>query len=91
MSHTCEELVAAARYLEANGMSNEQLRSIHHSKRRKESFASTYRYFGVNKELKFNNMLYAQRLKYVANGHRQGNQSIAVLVRKAIEQWPLRT
>jgi hypothetical protein len=70
-------------------MSIEQLRAIHHSKHRRESFASTYRYFGENKELKSNNLLFGQRLKYMAEEHRRSRQSIALLVAKAVERWPL--
>jgi hypothetical protein len=89
MPHICERLVAAAKYLEANGMSAAQLRAVHHSQRRLETFASTYRYFGENKELRHNNLLYAERLIYIAEEHRRGRRSIASLVQEAIERWPL--
>jgi hypothetical protein len=89
MPHICERLVAAAKYLEAQGMSAEQLQAVHHSKRRKETFAGTYRYFGEAKELKAKNTLYAKRLIYLEQEHRRGQRSISSLVEAAIQQWPL--
>lgn len=89
MPHICERLVAAARYLEANGMSVGHLRALHHLQKRPETFASSYRYFGTNKELDHKNQLYAQRLIFVADEHRRSGDSFDSLVRRAVSKWPM--
>ncbi len=60
MGNLCEQLVGSARYLEAAGMTREQLSQLHHFE--KVSFSETYRYFGVSKELRGNNIRYADPL-----------------------------
>lgn len=87
--HLCERLVDSARYLERQGMSVQQLRSLHHSTTRPETYRSTYRYFGDNKELKQVNIDYANRLIFVAEQHRQGNGAISTLIEQALQRWPL--
>ena len=89
MSHICERLVTAARYLEAQGMMADHLRALHHLQARPETFASTYRYFGTNKELNHKNVLYAQRLIFVADEHRKNHGSFVSLVQQAVTNWPL--
>lgn len=83
-------LVEAARYLQAQGLTVEQLRSMHHSRRRLETFASTYRYFGKNKELKHVNIFYAERLIHVAERHRATGAAFEKLISQALARWPLR-
>ncbi len=89
MSRMCEQLVAAARYLEAQGMSVQQLRALHHPQKQPETFASTYGYFGKYDELGAKNRLYAERLIFVSDEHRKGSGGIASLVHSALIKWPL--
>jgi hypothetical protein len=89
MAHICERVVAAAHYLQANGMTVDHLRALHHSPRNDETFASTFRYFGSNKELKEMNVRYANRLIHVAERHQSVGGHLSSLVREALERWPL--
>jgi hypothetical protein len=89
--HLCERLVDAVRYLEAKGMSVQQLRSMHHSMSRPETFRSTYRYFGVPKELSSVNVAYANRLIYVAEQHLLGRGNLSGLIEEALVRWPVAT
>lgn len=89
MSHICEKLLNAAHYLEVQGMSVQQLRALHHSQSRLETFASTYKYFGTNRMLRLKNERYAERLIFVAEEWRKGNGNFVSLVQRALERWPL--
>lgn len=92
MGHVCEELVAAALYLEdVARMSSKQLSRLHHDSLlgRGVTFKMAYRYFSTNKELKPNNVSYAERLKFVASGHRHGNVALDDLIGQALKRWPL--
>jgi hypothetical protein len=91
MTHICEQLVAAAQYLERNGMSVQQLRALHHSRNQNSlaSFASTYRYFGTNMDLGDKNVLYATRLIFVAEEHQKHGGIISSGVEKALAKWPV--
>lgn len=91
MGHICEQLVDSARYLEKAGMSGEQLSQIHHFWRsgRRVTFSVTYKYFGVNKELRENNIRFAERLKFVAEQHMLHGQRFSNLVQQAVKKYPL--
>jgi hypothetical protein len=89
MSHICEEIVSAAKYLRENEMSNQHLRALHHAQKRPETFSSTIKYFGANKELKGLNVLYANRLLFVADAHRKGLTGFQSLVDTALAKWPV--
>jgi len=89
MNHLCKQIVAAARYLQSTGMSTEQLRSVHHSNAGRETFASTFRYFGVKKELRPINIAYANRLIHIASEHRRGSGTLAQPIEQSLVQWPL--
>jgi len=91
MSHLCEQLIEAAKYLESIQMSRQQLSRLHHSflKGRQESFKATYGYFDTNKELGKKNINYAERLKFVAAQHKQGEHNIDLLIQQALKKWPL--
>lgn len=89
-NHLCERLVVSARYLERQGMSVQHLRLLHHSMSRPETYRSTYRYFGENKELRQVNIDYANRIIFVAERHRQGKGALATLIEQALVRWPLR-
>ena len=88
-SHTCAQLVEAAEYLRSVGMTHHDLRYLHHSPGQKETFSSTLRYFGVSKELGGKNLLYANRVVFVASEHKKGKSTIAVLLVEALQKWPL--
>lgn len=91
MSHVCQRLVEAARYLETQGMTVEQLRTLHHSLRRLETFNSTYKYFGKDRELRPVNISYADRLIFVAEMHQAKPGPIGKLVSEALLRWPMST
>ena len=87
-SHACIRVVEAATYLQLVGMSVQQLRAIHHSLRKTETFASTIRYFGENKDLGDKNSRYAQRLEFIAAEHRKKVTGFDALVSEALSRWP---
>ena len=89
MSHICERLVTATRYLEGQDMSVQQLRTLHHPQQKPETFTSTYKYFARNKDLRHANTLYAERLIFVAEKHRKGKGNIDLLIQQALTRWPL--
>ncbi len=72
-------------------MSQQQLSTLHHFslKDREETFNSTLRYFGENKELRRNNLNYANRLKFVAAEHCRTGKSFNLLIQQALGKWPL--
>ena len=90
MSDPCKEIVQAARYLQADGMSRKQLSALHHfsAKGREVSFASICRYFGAGKNLRANNRRFAERLTFVADARRHG-EGLDPLVQEALARWPL--
>lgn len=92
MSHVSERIVTSLRYLESAGMSVDQLSQLHHFslRGRTVSFSRGFRYFGVNKELRENNIRYAERLAFVANAHKLGEGPLNALVRQALARWPLK-
>ena len=87
-SHACIRIVEAARYLQSVGMSVQQLRTIHHSLRKTETFASTIRYFGENKDLGNKNTRYAQRLEFIATEYQKSRTGFDALVSEALRRWP---
>jgi hypothetical protein len=91
MSHLCEQLVEAAQYLQSKGMSQQQLSALHHfsAKGREVTFASIIKYFGINKNLRANNIQFAERLKFVATEHRRTGKNLNVLVQEALNRWSL--
>ena len=90
MGNLNEELVAATHYLEAAGMSEEQLSQLHHYwPRKRVTYWQTYDYFGKNLPPRTKNTRYAERLKFVAAQHRLRGESFSVLVQEALAKWPL--
>jgi hypothetical protein len=87
-SHTCIRVVKAATYLQSVGMSVQQLRAIHHSLRKTETFASTIRYFGQNKDLGDKNTRYAHRLEFIATEYQKSRTGFDALVSEALRRWP---
>lgn len=81
-------LVAAALYLEENGMSVELLRNMHHSPLRRETFKSTLRYFGEKQDLQLSNQLYGARLMYVAEEHKRERRAFDQLAEEALQRHP---
>ncbi len=91
MTHLCERLVTAARYLENNGVSSKQLSLIHHFylNQRMTTYSSIYKYFGINKNLQSRNTAFANRILYIAESYQQGKGNFTRLVHQALEKWPL--
>jgi len=89
--HPCKRIVEAAKFLEANGVTEAQLSSIHHfsPKDRGVTFAEACRYFGEQKDLKDKNLAYSNRLKFIANGYKARAGSFSDLIAQALEKWPL--
>ena len=87
MSHICEQVVEAAHYLEAAGMTAHQLTSLHH--RSKDSYKSLYRYWSVNREPRPKSLDYAYRLLFVEREHRKSNnQPLDGLIARALSKYP---
>jgi hypothetical protein len=83
-----EQLVSDLRYLQLAGLTTDQLRSLHHWSDRPDaakrvSFASAIDYFSKGQELKSNNSLFADRLRFIADAHRRG---LAAPVEQALEK-----
>lgn len=91
MNDPCKNIIEAARYLQAGGMSQKQLSALHHfsTKGREVSFTSIGRYFGVGKNLRANNGQFAERLTFVADTHRQSGKDLNLLIQEALVRWPL--
>jgi len=89
--HICEQIVNSSKYLEAQGMTQKQLSSLHHFylKGRDISFALVNDYFGTNKNLQERNTNFGNRISYVANQYKKHNENITQLIQKAHEKWPL--
>jgi hypothetical protein len=82
-------IVRAAKYLQLAGMSLNQLRRLHHSKARAETFKATIDYFSGITDLKEKNRLYGARLMHVEGGHKEYGISFDELVRSALELFPM--
>ena len=90
--HLCQQIIEAARFLNANGFTQKQLSSTHHFslKGRDVTFASTYKYFGVPKELQLRNQQYANRLIFIADQYMARAGRFSDLIAAALQKWPLR-
>ena len=71
-----EQLLADLDYLENAGLTEDQLRSLHHWSNRPEAaarvtFASARDYFGHGRDMKTNNSSFADRLRLVVTQHCQ--------------------
>lgn len=84
-----EKLRKALSYLNSSGMDREQLRDLHHSPDRTETFARaiSYRDPGPAKYDEVN-LAYHRRLLFVAAEHWRTGASIAGLVERALEVFP---
>lgn len=86
-----DQLLADLDYLEAAGMTVDQLRSLHHWSGRPEAservtFSSARDYFSHGREMKSNNAAFAERLRLVADLHQRG---LGGLVEIALLKRPL--
>ena len=86
-----DRLVQASLYLQSQGMSQEHYSQLHHFslKGREVTFSSTLRYFGTSKNLRHNNIAFAERCKYVESEHRRTGGSFPVLIEQALQRFPL--
>jgi hypothetical protein len=94
MTHICDRLLAASRYLETAGMSEGDLSALHHFsiKKRGVTYAAVRKYFGIRGDLRETNTSFAERVCYVAKQRRLGvTRSFSLLVREALHKWPLDT
>jgi len=89
--HICDQLVISARYLEAHGLTQPQLTSMHHFSLQggTECFSTTYEYFGSRKNLQTRNRNYANRLIFVATEHQKTKGDFNELILQALDKWPL--
>ena len=86
-----EQLVADLEYLEAAGLTTDQLRSLHHWSERPEAaqrvtFTSARNYFKKNQPLKDNNVVFSDRLRFIADLHKRG---LAGLVEQSLARFPI--
>ncbi len=91
MSHLYEQLVEAAHYLQAAGMSQRQLTSLHHRSKTgwQQTFNSLYSYWSVNRDPRQTTVDFANRVLYIAREHEFTNQSLDALIERALSKWPL--
>ncbi len=89
--HICDQLVISARYLEAQGLTQQQLSSMHHFSLRgyEESFPAAYEYFGVHRNIQSRNRNYADRLIFVAAEHQKTGSEFTKIIDQALNRWPL--
>jgi hypothetical protein len=83
----CDDL----EYLENVGLTNEQLRTLHHWSDRPEaaarvSFASARDYFAKGQAMRANNAAFAERLHLIVDLHQRG---LGALVEQALSKFPL--
>jgi Asp-tRNA(Asn)/Glu-tRNA(Gln) amidotransferase C subunit len=91
MARRSEEVAGAARYLEGEGMTKEELSSLHHRslKDGTTTFPEIVNYFKRSNELEEANVRFAERICYVAEQRRSGNDKpFAILVHQALAKWP---
>jgi hypothetical protein len=85
-----DQLLADLDYLEAAGMTVDQLRSLHHwseeETRERVTFSSARDYFSHGHAMRSNNAAFAERLRFVADLHQRG---LAGLVDAALQRHPL--
>jgi hypothetical protein len=84
------QLLADLDYLESEGMTTQQLRSLHHwagrpDAERRVTFNSLRTYFKRELEMEANNSLLAARLHFVADAHKR---DLSALVEGAIRALP---
>lgn len=81
--HICEQIVNSSKYLEAQGLTQNQLSSLHHFSLngRDTSFSSTNNYFGANKNLQERNTKFGNRIIFVANQYKQGKGNFTRMLR----------
>ncbi|RJE80012.1 hypothetical protein DWB67_09975 [Paracoccus sp. JM45] len=83
---TPDDILKAARYLDAHGMTEQALTEIHHSKLQR--YQDTYDYFSKISSFRgTTNSIYAARLDYIMRGHMSGG-NFADLVPQVLEQFP---
>ena len=82
------DIVDAAEYLLDHDLDNELLRDMHHSPRRSETLNATIKYFARVSALQSNNLIYGNRLIFVAKQHRRNQGSFSHLVGEAIASIP---
>ena len=81
-----EDIVQAARYLQAHGMSEELLSRCHHSGQ--QTYSNTLGYFTGKTRLQgANNPVYAARLDFIVQGHMAGER-FDHLLREAQDAFP---
>ena len=85
---TSDEIVEALTYLQRSGMTLDQLRDIHHSSARRETFAAARQYFTRVKELRERNLSYGCRLRFLSEQHSKSSGDFSALVRDALLRYP---
>ena len=92
MKHLCKQLIEAVLYLEENGMSQREYSTLHHNslKGRENTFAKTYGYFNIERNLRKKNTDFAQRCIFVVKEHQRiGGKNFGTLMQAALGKWPL--
>jgi hypothetical protein len=89
--HKTKQLLDDLQYLEAAGLTTQQLRSLHHWSNRPEaaarvSFATARSYFAREQNMQANNAAFADRIRLVADLHQRG---FIALVEQALLMYPL--
>jgi hypothetical protein len=80
-------------YLQEQGLSNNQVDSLHHLSN--ITLKSHINYFCEDKkgvaerELRPANSIFSHRVTYVANEHKKGNSNFNQLINSALSKWPI--
>ena len=86
-----KQLLEDIEYLEGAGLTTAQLRRLHHwggdpERETRVTFASTRSYFSKDQAMLDNNAAFADRVRLVAELHRQGLPALVELALKQIPQ-----
>jgi hypothetical protein len=91
MGHLYQQVVEAAHYLQAVGMSEDQLTLLHHRSKTgwTQTFKSLYYYWSVPRDPRPRTLDFANRVRFIAREHKAKNQSLDTLVERALSKWPV--
>jgi hypothetical protein len=91
VSRICDQLAKDASYLREKGMTQEQLSALHHFslKNRGITYNGLLRHFGNIQHPDPINVRFANRVRFVADAHREGRRDFESVIQEALARYPL--
>ncbi len=87
--HPYDRILAAAQYLQMNGLSNEQLNRLYPAAQKGATdFNAVKDYFTGHRDLEDSLQAFANRLCYVADQYSRYADELGQLVDRALDVWP---